>query len=69
MTNIENIGSLVEQFGDDMDKAAWQQISAKRDEIVAIIAQHFSYDASGKFLGVYSVEQLYNKLRQLSNIA
>jgi len=26
MTHIEHIESLVNQFGDDMDKAAWQQI-------------------------------------------
>jgi hypothetical protein len=32
MTHIEHIGSLVEQFGDDMDKAAWQQIAAKLAE-------------------------------------
>ena len=29
MTHIEHIGSLVDQFGDDMDRAAWQQIAAK----------------------------------------
>jgi hypothetical protein len=31
MTHIEHLESIVNQFGDEMDKATWQQIREKLD--------------------------------------